>query len=205
MIKMMNEQYINQVKDAIQRLSPLPEKDGSKLVNLFQLSEYHKQAHIVQPTEEDSRLFFICSGLVRYYYLDEKGGEWNKAFLTEDTLSASFSKDFLGDRSPYGIQALESTVLLTANYLEFEALFESSPMIERLGRKFIEQILISKMQRERSFLQSDTKVRYLDFLSHFPDVAQRLSQYHIASYLGVSEVSLSRIRSQLSGQVLNNC
>lgn len=78
-------------------------------------------------------------------------------------------------------------------------------MIERLGRKFVEQVLISKMQRERSFLQNDAKMRYLDFLNHFPDLAQRLSQYQLASYLGVSEVSLSRIRNQLSGQVINIC
>jgi CRP-like cAMP-binding protein len=201
----MNDKYIEQMKVALNRLSPLSSNDWSRLEAIFQVSEYSKQSHIVQPAEDDSRLFFICSGLIRYYYLDNKGCEWNKAFLKEDTLSASFSKDFLGDLSPYGIQALESTVLLTASYLEFESLYEASPMIERLGRKFIEQILISKMQRERSFLQNDTKKRYLDFLSHSPDLAQRLSQYHLASYLGVSEVSLSRIRSQLSEKIINIC
>jgi len=194
----MKNNYFEKMRNSLDQYASLAEEDWIKLSEIFQISKYSKATHIVHPSEESSRLFFVCTGLIRYYYLADGGKEWNKAFISEDMLSASFSKDFLGQLSPYGIEALEDSVLLTTRFSDFEALYETCPMIERLGRKFIELVLISKMKRERSFLQSDAKTRYLDFVEQYPTLSQRIPQYHLASYLGVSEVSLSRIRCQLT-------
>jgi len=194
----MTKNYYDIMKNSLSQFAHLNQKDWGKLEAIFSYSKFQKNDHLVLPDEENSRIFFVCSGLVRYYYLDDNGKEWNKAFIKENMLSASFSNDFLGHVSPFGIQALEDTIILTASYFEFENLYENYSMIERLGRKFIEQILISKMKRERSFLQSNTQKRYMDLLENFPEICQRVPQYHIASYLGVSEVSLSRIRNQQS-------
>jgi len=194
----MKNKCFEKMRNSLNQYASLTEENWNKLSEIFQISKYSKATHIVHPSEENSRLFFVYTGLIRYYYLGDDGQEWNKAFIHEDTLSASFSKDFLGQLSPYGIQALEDSVLLTARYSDFEALYETCPMIERLARKFIESVLISKMKRERSFLQCDTKMRYLDFLKQHPMLSQRIPQYHLASYLGVSEVSLSRIRRAVS-------
>jgi hypothetical protein len=74
-------------------------------------------------------------------------------------------------------------------------------MIERLGRRLIELVLISKMQRERSFLQGDATSRYLDFIKQHPELTQRIPQYHLASYLGITEVSLSRICGKVAREI----
>lgn len=90
----MNNQYLEQMKVALNLLSPLSVNDWSRLESIFKVSEYSKQTHIVQPEEDNSRLFFICSGLIRYYYLDDKGNEWNKAFLKKIHFQLLFQRIF---------------------------------------------------------------------------------------------------------------
>jgi len=98
--------------------------------------------------------------LIRYFYLSDDGKEWNKAFIAENMISTSFTTDFLGSASSYGIQALADSVLLIGSFSQFEKLYDLYPNIERLGRKIIESLLIMKMNRERSFLQDSAKVKY---------------------------------------------
>jgi len=111
-------------------------------------------------------------------------------------MSTSFTTDFLGRASPFGIQAMEDTTLLMASYADFEALYDRHPMIERLGRKLIESILISKMNRERSFLINDARHRYEEFVLQCPELVARIPKSHLASYLGITESSLSRLSAK---------
>jgi len=194
----MEEKCYAQMHVSINQYIQLSEIDWEALQHLFQLRKYKKGTHIAYPGEENSSIFYIYTGLIRYYYLADDGQEWNKAFIAENMLSASFSTDFLGHASPYGIHALEDTILLISSYTEFEMLYDIHPMIERLGRKFIEFVLISKMKRERSFLQNNAESRYVDFRNQYPELVKRIAQYHLASYLGISEVSLSRICKKLT-------
>jgi len=116
--------------------------------------------------------------------------------LSENMMSTSFSED-AGRIDSYGIQALEDTEVLFTDFINFQSLFDDHPMIERLHRKLLEKILVIKMNRERSFLQSSAKMRYIDFVKQYPNISQRVTQYHLASYLGITEASLSRIISEI--------
>jgi len=194
----MKKSQVQQFFNSVKQDSNLEQEEFTRLLKLFELRTYKNKDHIIDPTEEKSSVFFILSGLIRYYYLAEDGKEWNKAFIAEDMMCTSFSKDFLGLVSPYGIQTIETTTILIADFSEFELLYEKSPRIERLGRKLIERILISKMKRERSFLQNSAKMRYMDFVKENPRLFQRIPQYHLASYLGITEASLSRISNELN-------
>jgi CRP-like cAMP-binding protein len=192
----MKQPHIQSFLNFIARHSNLDPKELSLLLKLFKLKKYENKAHIINPTEENNSIFYIISGLARYYYLTDDGKEWNRAFLSEDMMSTSFSKD-LGWVEPYGIQAIEDTIILSANFSDFQSLFDGNPMIERLHRKLIESILIKKMNREQSFLQSNAKMRYIDFSEQSPNVFPRITQYHLASYLGITEASLSRIVNEV--------
>ncbi len=194
----MKKSQIQQFLNFVKLDSNIEQEEFMMLLKLFELRTYKNKSHIIDPTEEKSSVFFILSGLIRYYYLAEDGKEWNKAFISEDMMCTSFSKDFLGLVSPYGIQAIEETTILIAEFSKFQLLYEKSPRIERLGRKLIERILISKMKRERSFLQDSAKTRYVDFSKNNPKLFQRIPQYHLASYLGITEASLSRISNELN-------
>ncbi|OUS30162.1 hypothetical protein A9Q99_06700 [Gammaproteobacteria bacterium 45_16_T64] len=191
----MEQQYIERLLTFVSGHASLTDQNIAAFLGLFRQLRFVPKQHIVTPSVERSTLFFMCTGCARYYYLAENGKEWNKAFVSEGMMSTSFAADFLGSPSPYGIQALEDTVLLMASYEEFEALYDDHPMIERLGRKLVELVLISKMKRERSFLQDSALMRYHDFVAQNPGILGRISKFHLASYLGITESSLSRLRA----------
>src|SRR5262249_51493133 len=94
--------------------------------------------------------------------------------------------------------ALEATTLLIAQYADFTDLFDQHPVFDRLGRILVEQQLIRKELRARSLLEQDATQRYLNFVRQESHLVQRVPQYHIASYLGITAVSLSRIRGSLA-------
>ncbi|VAW60975.1 cAMP-binding proteins - catabolite gene activator and regulatory subunit of cAMP-dependent protein kinases [hydrothermal vent metagenome] len=190
----MNNSHIKNFQTFIEQHVSLKPKDFNIILNIFRLKKYKNNTHIIEPVEENNSIFFIISGLVRYYYLTEDGKEWNRAFLSEKMMSTSFSKG-AGWIDPYGIQAIEDTSVLIAEFSDFQGLFEDNPMIERLQHKLTESILVKKMNRERSFLQSSAKNRYSDFIKQYPEVFHRITKYHLASYLGITEASLSRLRS----------
>lgn len=171
----------------------LSETELTELIKIFSAKDITSGLHLEKPGSDKSTIFLVTSGLIRYYYLAEDGKEWNKAFISSGIMSTSFSKDFLKRASPYGIQALEDTTVLIADYSAFESLYDKNHMIERLGRKIMENILIFKMNRERSFLTDSAKSRYQDFVEEYPSFLKRIPQYQIASYLGITEASLSRI------------
>ncbi len=152
----MNRSHIQSFSNFLRQHSNLDSKEFGALLKLFKLRKYKNKAHIVDPTEDNNSVFFIISGLTRYYYLTDDGKEWNRAFLSEGMMSTSFSKD-LGRVAPYGIQAIENTVILLADFSDFQSLFDDNPMIERLHRKLIESILVKKMNRERSFFTKQRK------------------------------------------------
>ncbi len=188
----MNASQVQVFTQYLTTLSPLDSNDLQALLSILSVRQYADKAHIVAPTEVNNTTFFMLSGLIRYYYVTSDGKEWNRAFLSGGMMSTSFSDD-AGRIDLYGIQALENTQVLFARFSDFQALFDDHPMIERFHRKLVERILILKMNRERSFLQSSAQARYQDFAEQFPDVFQRVTQYHLASYLGVTEASLSRL------------
>lgn len=194
----MNDSQEKLFVDYTKKFVGLEPNELSDLKSIFRVKEIVSEHHMEEPSEEKSTLFFVVSGLVRLYYLSEGGKEWNKAFISSGMMSTSFSRDLLKEKSPYGIQALEDTTILIAEYSAFEVLFEKYHMIERLGRKIVENILIFKMNRERSFLNDSAKKRYEEFVREYDTLLTRIPQYHIASYLGITEASLSRI-------VRNNC
>ncbi|WP_089127042.1 Crp/Fnr family transcriptional regulator [Tolypothrix sp. NIES-4075] len=172
----------------------LADQEWNLLASNFQVKTAQKQEYILLPGAKGHELYFVCSGLLRFYYITDDGMESNKAFIPENTFAGSLAAYNLDLPILYGVQALEPTMLLAANFSDFVALFEQHPIFDRLGRKLAEWLLIRKELRARSLLQQQATERYLDFVKQYPDLAKRVPQYHIASYLGITEVSLSRLK-----------
>lgn len=189
------------MREVLQGWIKLPDPQWLQLQSLFQLKTIRKNEHIIYPGTKNYPILFVYRGLLRTYYLSEDGSEKNKSFAVENTIGGPISAFVLELPVVYGVQALEPSTLLLAQYSDFAALFNQHPVFDRLGRKLSEQTMIRKELRERSFLLNDAKERYCDFIKHNPDLVQRLAQYHIASYLGISEVSLSRLKRTLTQKI----
>ncbi|MEL6614935.1 MAG: Crp/Fnr family transcriptional regulator [Bacteroidota bacterium] len=168
------------------------------LRGVFAERTYAKGDHLVMGGDALRDVFFVARGLLRLYYTDADGNEWNKAFTPEEGFAGSIASGLLGVPAPYSIQALEETTVLAAPWASMEETYAAHPRLERLGRRFAEQILVKKEMRERAFLELDATERYLAFLEREAALVERLPLYHVASYIGVTEVSLSRIRGRLA-------
>lgn len=158
---------------------------------------YEKDAHLLHAGEVGKCTYFILQGVIRLFYTCEKGREYVRSFGVEDDMCGSFYSSLTHTPCRFGIQALESTRVIRAQFDDFTRLFETDIRWERLGRLLAEQHFILKEQREAAFLLDDAETRYKQFLKDYPDLDKRIAQYHIASYLGVTPVTLSRIRKKM--------
>jgi CRP-like cAMP-binding protein len=150
------------------------------------------------------QVFFICRGLVRFYYLTVDGKEHNKSFATEGQFAGSILSSTRREPSRFFIQALEPVAALAISTDALEHLYVQSAVWANIGRKYMEGVAIRKERREGEFLLDSAEERYRRLLTEQPQLAERLPLYHLASYLGVTDVALSRIRRRLKASgVLN--
>lgn len=145
-------------------------------------------------------LFFIGSGLVRYFYVTPDGREFNKSFVSSGSVVTCLSSFLERLPAPFFTEALDTSILIAVPMDELRSLRQTDPEVERLINRFVTNLALQKEKREASFLLEDAAGRYEAFLRNFPDVAARIPQYHIASYLGITPVALSRIRGRRARQ-----
>ena len=131
------------------------------------------------------------------FCITESGDEKTLAFRTKGQFLAAYSPFVEKRDSWYSIQALVAAELLYLTLDDLNGLTSGHPCWERVAKEYMVRLFIEKEDRERSFLVEDAKTRYLSFIKKFPDLERLIPQFHIASYLGVSPVSLSRIRGAL--------
>lgn len=171
--------------------------EWQKLLAIFRLRHVPARSTVALPGEAAHDLIFVSSGLLRFYYLSEEGKETNKAFVAEDEFAGALASASLGLPLYFGIEALEETTMLVAPFAQFTALYDQHPIFERLGRKLAELLLVRKELRMRSMLEQTAGERYAAFVQKHPQLIERIPQYHLAAYLGITEVSLSRLKNSL--------
>ena len=177
----------------------LSDDQAAAFASLFAEREVAARALVALPGAADHDVLFVARGLLRFYYPADGGKESNKAFVAEGEFAGALAAAGLGVPILYGIEALEPTTVLSAPYTAFVALMDRDPAFERLGRKLAEFILMRKERRARSLLTQSAAERYLAFVEARPDLVQRVPLYHVASYLGVTDVHLSRVRRDVAG------
>lgn len=194
---MLSQDPYSQLRSVVSEWVDLDDAQWSRFASVFRARSVSSGCHVLHVGATEQFVYFVSTGLLRVYYVSRDGKESNKAFGTEGMLGGPLVASILGLPSYYGIETLEDTDLLVAPVDRFTALYDEDPAFDRIGRRLMEQSLVRKEIRERSFLQQSATQRYLDFQTKHPDLVQRIPQYHIASYLGVSEVTLSRLRGSL--------
>ncbi|MEM9459405.1 MAG: Crp/Fnr family transcriptional regulator [Myxococcota bacterium] len=183
----------------------LPTDLRRRFASLFTPKGYDAGEVIVHQGTPIQHFYFVSRGLIRFFYTRDDGREFNKSFLGEGSMGGALSA-YLGDGiAPFGIQALEPTRLWSAPYAHLAALYDEDRRFERMGRQWVERLAVKKERRERALLEQDATTRYLHFLAEYPQLAQRIPLYHIARYIGVTEVSLSRIRARLARSPSSAC
>ncbi len=167
------------------------------LINdLFSKSTLKKNEYFLGAGEKPDKFGIIISGLFRYFYIDKSGKEYTKYFARENNFLISYSSMILGEASRFYIESLGNSEIIIASFSQFNKQTENSLIWNKIIRKLIEQQYFEKEKREYQFLFDDAKTRYKSFLLEYPGLIDKVKHYYIASYLGISPVTLSRIRNK---------
>ena len=154
--------------------------------------------YFVKSGDTPIKIAYVYKGLFRYVYLNDKGDEFTKGIITENSFISSYSAMILGMPSYFSIEALEDSKILEISWKDFMQLLDQDVFWVKFLLKFIERGYMIKEKRERDLLLLDAETRYKDFLLEFPGMDQRIKQGIIASYLGIKPETLSRIRSKIT-------
>lgn len=141
---------------------------------------------------------FVYQGLLRAFYVDEKGNEITVNFVRENGYATHYTAFISRTPSKYYFQCIEPTMLVTLSYEHIQAGYEKYPIIERYGRLVAEAVLKFQQKRIESFLFETAEQRYLDFIEENPNLFHRISLSHLSSFLGIERQSLTRIRQKLA-------
>lgn len=140
---------------------------------------------------------FVIEGVLREFFITLKGQEFNKNFNLEGEFSGSLFDLITEEPSTASIQALTPVRLLICRFADLQDLYNRHKEWERIGRLLAENLFMIKARREWEFLTLSAEQRYTLLTQRNPALENRISQYHLASYLGISPVSLSRIRRRM--------
>jgi CRP-like cAMP-binding protein len=182
----------------IERLNNLiPAERLDSFLEIGKKREIKATHYFIKAGEVPHRVAFVASGLFRYVYINDKGHEFTKGFIVENNFISSYSAMILGKPSYFWIEALENAQIFEIHWADFKKLLEKAVFWNKFLLKFVERGYIIKEKRERDLLLLDAETRYKDFLRDFPGIDQRVNLGIIASYLGIKQETLSRIRRRV--------
>jgi CRP-like cAMP-binding protein len=186
----------NNIKTYFNSISPLTDQTWEKVGPHFQQEVLLKDQFFIRENEVARKIGFLESGVVRAYFVNNEGKEYNKQFFVGQSIIGAYSSLLTGKPNLIAQQALTDSVVYSCNYADLTSLFDTHQDLERLARKVAEYYFIEKERKELEIVLLDASERYAIFQKEFLTLEQQISQYHIASYLGVSATQLSRIRRQ---------
>ena len=158
--------------------------------------KYDAGKTILKVGERTDYVCLVINGLVRGYYIDPNGNEITKCFSKEKDWCCSYS--YLTDaESSFYIETLEETTLAKLDIAKAEDIMKSYPQMREMVEKLLYRTIIESEKRVLSFAGMEAKERYLSLLNEKSEIVKRVKQEQIASYLGITPSSLSRIKKSL--------
>lgn len=179
-------------------LTPVEHKMVSSNLTLKKISKGEFFLEAGQITRD---LGFVEEGCIRAYYIHE-GRDITQDFYSENSMIAIMRGIVKGESSPISYQAIEDSSLYLLRYDNLVEIYKESAKIEKLGRSILEGLLVQAEDRINTFLTKSPEERYLQMMDNHPDLVNRINQVHLASYLGITPVSLSRMKSRIFKQKL---
>ncbi len=170
-----------------------------KIIN----SKFHKETHkkgsiLLKPGEIGDTQYYIKEGCLRLFHTDTQGKEYTVQFGFNDWWISDYTAFFSTSKSIMTIEVLQDAVLYKLSREGKELLYTSIPTIETFFRIKLERAFSAFHKRILAGLSQSATERYINFNKTFSNIEQNLKNYHIASYLGITTESLSRIRKELA-------
>lgn len=174
--------------------------DIEQLSTIAQYRCYQNREKIVRSGENVRKTFFILNGMLRGYFVNKKGEEKNIFLRPEHTLTGAPESLFQNKPTKYTFEAILETHLLIYNFNDFQELAAENPRINNLYIKGLQENIQTLIGRVEMMIDKSPEERYEELLKRSPQFFQTAFNKHIANYLGITPVSLSRIIRRKSNQ-----
>lgn len=189
----MNNDTLLKFRELIKSMANLSNNQIDELANASTQISFKKNEYFSTIEKPSMNIAYVAIGLFRLYLIGRDGTEVTLAFTGENMFMSSYSAIVLDKLQHVYIQALENSEIHSIERVEFLRIMDSDSKWKDLLQKATELDCLRTRKRESDFLLYDAKTRYLRFLKDFPNYAKRIKQRYIASYLGISPETLSRI------------
>lgn len=180
----------------IQSIYVLPHEVMEDVLGHFQHLEYPKNYFLLKSGKPCKYLWFMTAGAARYFYTDNQGKEMNTWFSLDTQIITDTTSFVKQEPAQESIQLIEDSEMYSIEYSAIQALLQKHHSFALWYIKLVELHYISQIEDRLSDLQFlDAKQRYQKLLSLYPDITNRVSLRNIASYLNITQETLSRIRA----------
>jgi len=185
------------VKNIINRTFPISEKSFQQIESLLNFETYTKGETFIQRNKRNEKEYFILSGVCKSYLINPEGDEITISLFTENSILSPYQIRTSKGISNLNFKALTDVELASIHAKEFENLMIENLEIRNFANTVLQNELISKVEKEIGLASLTGKERLIDFRKKYKMLENLIPHTDIASYLGITNISLSRLRKDL--------
>lgn len=187
----------NQIKQLIQTFVSLSETAFNQMDKLIQFETYDKGTTFIKRHHRNNSEYFVLSGIIKSYLLNPEGDEITLSFFTQNSVLSPHTIRINKGMSTLNFRALTDIKVATIDAAAFEQLMVDNLEIRNFGNVALRQELLLKSEKEIGLAALTAKQRLIQFREKYPSLENEVPHTDIASYLGITNISLSRLRKEL--------
>jgi CRP-like cAMP-binding protein len=180
----------------IRKFVSLSEAEAAVLNNYAVTSQFKKKAVIFQEGSMCNRWYFVENGCVKMYFINSKGVEQITQFALDGWWISDYQSFMNQTPSAYSVQTIEESSIVSIDNQNLEQLLSELPQLERYFRIIMQKAVAGAQHRSKLLYELSKEEFYVHFSTNFPEFMQRVPQYMIASYLGLTPEYLSELRKK---------
>jgi CRP-like cAMP-binding protein len=189
---------LKELIDKIKSNQALSQAAEAYLFSIYKLKKFSKGDVLIRQGQRVDKVYFVTSGCLRSYCVDKNGKEHTLQFAIKDWWISDYIAIHDNELATLTVECLKESTVIEFNTKDLDTMYSLFPEFESFQRHILERHVVSLHKRILNQLQLTAAERYDLFLEKYPDIEQYTRNYHIASFLGVTQESLSRIRVEKS-------
>ena len=193
-----SENVLNSFREFVNRFIPTDDKLFDTIISNFEYKKVARKELLLEAGKTANKIFFLSEGFVRFFHTKKDGTEVTSDFYFAPGFITSFTSLIEQKPSIVNTQAMVKMDVLFIKYIDLVSLYDKEHKVERLGRLLAEQVFITSEKHLLSFLNYSPEDRDLWLMKEYPEYVKNIPLHYLASYLGMTAESLSRVRNRLT-------